>query len=99
MSTKPGRSDIIRIYYLAETAVIGFIADCRPTATTPRDKARTTEGNIVIGFDVSGTDEYFFELNETNRFGKMPQCTDNYLTETISEKTMSISSSYAVEKK
>jgi len=40
--------------------VIGFIADCRLTATTPRDKARTTEGNIVIGFNVAGMDEYFW---------------------------------------
>lgn len=54
-----GLSDIIiSIYYL--TAVIGFIADCRPTPTTPREKARTTEGNILIGFNVSGMDEYFW---------------------------------------
>lgn len=50
MSAEHGRSDIINIDYLAETAVIGLIVDRRPTVTTPRDnieQARTTEGNIV----------------------------------------------------
>jgi len=61
MLSEQGRSDIISIYYLAETAVIGLIVDCRPTATTPRDsfeQARTTEGNIVVGFFVSVSEEY-----------------------------------------
>jgi len=53
MLSKHEWSDIISVDYLTETAVIGLIVDCRPTATTPRDnfeQARTTEGNIVDGY-------------------------------------------------
>jgi len=105
MSSEHGPSDIISNDYLAETAVIGLIVDCRPTATTPRDnfeQARTTEGNIVEDFTISANDANIFKVELNEPFAKIreykQQNTQNYLTETISEKIIS-ASSYVVEKK